>query len=29
MAVVVGGGNYFRGIDAWDGLDRATADYVG
>eukprot|EP01023_Acetabularia_acetabulum_P000853 TRINITY_DN10324_c0_g3_i1.p2 TRINITY_DN10324_c0_g3~~TRINITY_DN10324_c0_g3_i1.p2 ORF type:complete len:359 (-),score=57.06 TRINITY_DN10324_c0_g3_i1:155-1231(-) len=29
VAVVVGGGNYFRGADAWDGLDRATADYVG
>mmetsp|Transcript_45233 Transcript_45233/g.114527 ORF Transcript_45233/g.114527 Transcript_45233/m.114527 type:complete len:344 (-) Transcript_45233:82-1113(-) len=29
MAVVVGGGNYFRGVDAWEGLDRATADYVG
>jgi len=29
LAVVVGGGNYFRGVDAWDGLDRATADYVG
>lgn len=29
VAVVVGGGNYFRGADAWDGLERATADYVG
>lgn len=29
VAVVVGGGNYFRGADAWEGLDRATADYVG
>ncbi|GMH45122.1 hypothetical protein BSKO_13079 [Bryopsis sp. KO-2023] len=29
IAIVVGGGNYFRGADAWDGLDRATADYVG
>ena len=25
----VGGGNFFRGVDRWDGLDRATADYVG
>jgi hypothetical protein len=29
IAVVVGGGNYFRGASAWDGLERATADYVG
>lgn len=29
VAVVVGGGNFFRGVDRWDGLDRATADYVG
>ena len=29
VAVVVGGGNYFRGTSAWDGLERATADYVG
>eukprot|EP00191_Tetraselmis_sp_GSL018_P001412 CAMPEP_0177598784 /NCGR_PEP_ID=MMETSP0419_2-20121207/12584_1 /TAXON_ID=582737 /ORGANISM="Tetraselmis sp., Strain GSL018" /LENGTH=229 /DNA_ID=CAMNT_0019091353 /DNA_START=314 /DNA_END=1003 /DNA_ORIENTATION=- len=29
LAVVVGGGNYFRGANAWEGLDRATADYVG
>ena len=29
VAVVVGGGNYFRGASAWDGLERATADYVG
>lgn len=29
VAVVVGGGNYFRGATAWEGLDRATADYVG
>ena len=29
VAVVVGGGNFFRGVDRWEGLDRATADYVG
>ena len=29
VAVVVGGGNYFRGASAWGGLERATADYVG
>lgn len=31
VAVVVGGGNYFRGASAWSGwgLERATADYVG
>ncbi len=29
VAIVVGGGNYFRGANAWQGLDRATADYVG
>lgn len=29
VAVVVGGGNYFRGASAWAGLERATADYVG
>lgn len=29
VAIVVGGGNYFRGVDAWDGLDRATADHMG
>ncbi|EIE25159.1 uridylate kinase [Coccomyxa subellipsoidea C-169] len=29
VAIVVGGGNYFRGTSAWDGLERATADYVG
>lgn len=29
VAVVVGGGNYFRGASAWEGLDRASADYVG
>lgn len=29
IAVVVGGGNYFRGAKAWKGLERATADYVG
>ena len=31
VAIVVGGGNYFRGADAWSswGLERATADNVG
>ena len=29
VAVVVGGGNYWRGASAWSGLERATADYVG
>ena len=29
VAIVVGGGNYFRGATAHGGLDRATADYVG
>ncbi|EFN58166.1 hypothetical protein CHLNCDRAFT_141978 [Chlorella variabilis] len=29
IAIVVGGGNFFRGVDRWAGLDRATADYVG
>jgi uridylate kinase len=29
IAIVVGGGNFFRGMDRWDGLERATADYVG
>ena len=29
VAIVVGGGNYFRGVNAWDGLERATADYIG
>ncbi|KAK9843258.1 hypothetical protein WJX74_009360 [Apatococcus lobatus] len=29
VAIVVGGGNYFRGANKWTGLDRATADYVG
>lgn len=29
VAIVVGGGNYFRGASAWEGLERATADYVG
>jgi uridylate kinase len=29
VAVVVGGGNFFRGVDRWDNLERATADYVG
>jgi hypothetical protein len=29
IAIVVGGGNYFRGSTAPKGLERATADYVG
>jgi len=29
VSIVVGGGNYFRGANAWDGLERASADYVG
>ncbi|KAF8072628.1 pyrH [Scenedesmus sp. PABB004] len=29
IAVVVGGGNYFRGASAWEGMERATADNVG
>ena len=29
VCIVVGGGNYFRGANAWKGLDRASADYVG
>lgn len=29
VAIVVGGGNYFRGANAWDGLERATADSIG
>ena len=29
VAIVVGGGNFFRGVDRWAGMDRATADYVG
>ena len=29
MAIVVGGGNFFRGATAYEGLERATADYVG
>lgn len=29
IAMVVGGGNFFRGVNRWDGLDRPTADYVG
>lgn len=29
VALVVGGGNYFRGVNAWDGLERATADSIG
>ena len=30
MAVVIGGGNIFRGLKASaSGMDRATADYIG
>lgn len=29
VAVVVGGGNFFRGVRRWRGLDRAAADHVG
>lgn len=29
VAVVVGGGNFFRGADRWPGLERASADHVG
>jgi len=29
VAIVVGGGNIFRGKDAAVGMDRATADYIG
>lgn len=29
IAVVVGGGNFFRGVNAFEGIDRATADHVG
>ena len=29
VAIVVGGGNYFRGATAWQGLERSSADYVG
>ena len=29
IAIVVGGGNFFRGVNRWDSLERATADYVG
>lgn len=25
----MGGGNYFRGVTAWQGLERSSADYVG
>ena len=28
IAIVVGGGNFFRGVNRWDGLERTTADYV-
>ena len=29
LAIVVGGGNIFRGLKGSSGMDRATADYVG
>ena len=29
MAVVVGGGNIYRGLSAAEGMDRATGDYMG
>ncbi len=30
IAIVVGGGNFFRGVEsAWAGLDRVSADHVG
>lgn len=29
IAIVIGGGNIFRGIDATDGMKRAHADYMG
>jgi len=29
IAVVVGGGNFFRGDDAFEGIDKVSADYVG
>ena len=30
IAIVVGGGNIFRGVSAtYQGMDRATADYIG
>jgi len=29
IAIVVGGGNIWRGTDAADGMDRATADHMG
>lgn len=29
LAIVIGGGNIFRGIDATDGMKRAHADYMG
>ncbi|KAF5830064.1 Aspartate/glutamate/uridylate kinase [Dunaliella salina] len=29
IAIVVGGGNFFRGADSLEGLERATGDYVG
>lgn len=29
VAIVVGGGNFFRGVNRWTGMDQATADTVG
>ena len=29
VAIVIGGGNIFRGISAGDGIERASADYMG
>ncbi|KAI8466060.1 MAG: Aspartate/glutamate/uridylate kinase [Monoraphidium minutum] len=29
VAITIGGGNYWRGQQAWEGIERATADYVG
>lgn len=29
IAIVVGGGNFFRGVNRWDALERTTADHVG
>jgi uridylate kinase len=29
IAIVVGGGNFFRGVNRWEGMEQATGDYVG
>ena len=29
VAIVVGGGNFFRGVNRWEGLERTAADSVG